>query len=83
VPTCRCKIRPTLVPHDLHIFSSLTCSSHSLQQEKPKGGQHSQNVGLDSATTLSYAPLFWEFHYLSEALPFMNTSITNEVDYHL
>jgi hypothetical protein len=38
VPTYyKCKISTTLTPHDLHILSSLTHLSHSLQQVKPKG----------------------------------------------
>ncbi len=86
MPTCRCKIPPTLTPHDLHIFSSLTRSSHSLQQVKPMVPKHGARFSyiLFLLHSLLWVKPKGGQHSQKELPlnPFMSTSITNEVDYH-
>jgi hypothetical protein len=58
MPIFRCKTPPTILSDDLHIFSSWTHSSHSLQWIKSKCEKHSQNIVWDLAITLAYTPSF-------------------------
>jgi hypothetical protein len=56
MPIFRCKIPPTILFHDLHIFSSWTHTSHSLQRVKSKCEKYSQNIVWNLAITLVYTP---------------------------